>query len=407
MVRMRTLRAVFLAPAILVGTLSFLPTLAACGSSGAPAEGTVVNPELPATVISSRGVRVSSLRPPSPVTLRGETVLVYELVVAAGTTTGVSVDVVDVRIDSSAAPLLKQLSGADLAAAMNIRGTGFRFLKPAPQTLSPGESAIIYLYHSFKKGTTLPQRLNHGVLVKHADGKTELIPINVPVLTVPPVVLGAPLKGRNWVALHGLSNASQHRRAIPAFESLYLPERYAIDFFQTDAEGSLAKAPKTSDSDYLSYGAEVLAVAEGTVSNVFDGAFDNAIASPVDPTTVAPESVGGNYVVLSLDIGAYVYYSHLKAGSLKVKRGQRVARGEVIALVGNTGDSTAPHLHLHVADREDPLHSEGVPFAFDRYTFLGTPDVTSVATEARVQWPAAQTTTVTSALPSENDGIGF
>jgi len=61
----------------------------------------------------------------------------------------------------------------------------------------------------------------------------------------------------------------------------------------------------------------------------------------------------------------YAFYAHLKPGSLKVKLGDQVKRGQVIGLVGNTGNSTEPHLHFHVADANSPLGSEGVPYRLD------------------------------------------
>jgi murein DD-endopeptidase MepM/ murein hydrolase activator NlpD len=45
-----------------------------------------------------------------------------------------------------------------------------------------------------------------------------------------------------------------------------------------------------------------------------------------------------------------------------VKVGERVKQGQVMALVGNSGNSTEPHLHFHVADANSPLGAEGLPY---------------------------------------------
>src|SRR3546814_3208759 len=74
----------------------------------------------------------------------------------------------------------------------------------------------------------------------------------------------------------------------------------------------------------------------------------------------------GNYVALDLGDGRHAFYEHLKPGSIRVVPGQRVRRGEVIAELGFTGDSTGPHLHFHVADAPSPLGAEGLPFEIDR-----------------------------------------
>jgi murein DD-endopeptidase MepM/ murein hydrolase activator NlpD len=83
------------------------------------------------------------------------------------------------------------------------------------------------------------------------------------------------------------------------------------------------------------------------------------------------ETVGGNHVVLDIGGGHYAFYAHLKPGSLKVKLGDKVKRGQVIGLVGNTGNSTEPHLHFHVADGISPLGSEGLPYRLESFEIVG------------------------------------
>jgi murein DD-endopeptidase MepM/ murein hydrolase activator NlpD len=55
-----------------------------------------------------------------------------------------------------------------------------------------------------------------------------------------------------------------------------------------------------------------------------------------------------------------------------VKPGDRVQRGQVIGLVGNSGNSTEPHLHFHIADGATPLGSEGLPYRLDTFEIVGT-----------------------------------
>ena len=71
-------------------------------------------------------------------------------------------------------------------------------------------------------------------------------------------------------------------------------------------------------------------------------------------------------------------YAHLQPRSLKVRSGDRVRRGQVLGLVGNSGNSVAPHLHFHVMDGPSPLDSNGLPYLID--SFLVT--ATSPGTEA-------------------------
>jgi murein DD-endopeptidase MepM/ murein hydrolase activator NlpD len=100
-----------------------------------------------------------------------------------------------------------------------------------------------------------------------------------------------------------------------------------------------------------------------------DSIEDHAPHGPVPPVTLA--NIAGNYVTIRIGPDRYATYAHLKRGSIRVHTGQRVGSGEVIALVGNTGQSTGPHLHFQISDGNSFLGSEGVPFVFDRFRFLG------------------------------------
>jgi murein DD-endopeptidase MepM/ murein hydrolase activator NlpD len=48
-----------------------------------------------------------------------------------------------------------------------------------------------------------------------------------------------------------------------------------------------------------------------------------------------------------------------------------VERGDVLALVGNSGNSLAPHLHFHVMSGPLSLASNGLPYIIDLYTVTG------------------------------------
>lgn len=77
-----------------------------------------------------------------------------------------------------------------------------------------------------------------------------------------------------------------------------------------------------------------------------------------------PKAVIGNYVVLRHAGGEYSQYAHLKQGSVRVKVGDAVTRGQVLGQVGQTGNTTEPHLHFQLTDGQDPLYSRGIPIVF-------------------------------------------
>jgi murein DD-endopeptidase MepM/ murein hydrolase activator NlpD len=125
------------------------------------------------------------------------------------------------------------------------------------------------------------------------------------------------------------------------------------------------------NENYRCYGAEALAVADGVVAAIKDGIPQNVPGANSRAVPITLETVGGNYVILDLGKGRFGFYAHLQPGSLRVKPGDRVRRGQVLGLVGNSGNSTEPHLHFHVSDGNSPLASEGLPYVFESFEQQG------------------------------------
>lgn len=81
----------------------------------------------------------------------------------------------------------------------------------------------------------------------------------------------------------------------------------------------------------------------------------------------------GNYVMIKTSGGQIVFLAHLKYGSTKVKKGQVVKAGDLIGNIGNSGNSTAPHLHINVFDQmDDPYTAKVLPLVFKEYQELDT-----------------------------------
>ena len=94
----------------------------------------------------------------------------------------------------------------------------------------------------------------------------------------------------------------------------------------------------------------------------------NTFAGPSGPPDL--NAIRGNHIVLEIGPRLYATYAHLKPGSLRVAIGQRVTRGQVIGLVGNTGASGAPHLHCQLSEAPDAT-SDGVPYAHASFDVVG------------------------------------
>ncbi len=76
-------------------------------------------------------------------------------------------------------------------------------------------------------------------------------------------------------------------------------------------------------------------------------------------------------LVIDIGDGAYAFYAHLQPNSLKFKLGDTVKTGDIVGLLGNTGNSTAPHLHFHLMDGTSPLDANGLPYVFSKFSTRG------------------------------------
>lgn len=132
-----------------------------------------------------------------------------------------------------------------------------------------------------------------------------------------------------WFVSQGHSGEITHKGAW----------QYAWDFVLTDLHGKTFHDPGTRPEHYLCYGKPVLAPASGWIEVVVDYIEDNAIGG------MDIEHNWGNSIVIRHADGFYSQLSHLKPGSILVKAGDYVHKGQTIAAVGNSGRSPEPHLH--------------------------------------------------------------
>ena len=104
----------------------------------------------------------------------------------------------------------------------------------------------------------------------------------------------------------------------------------------------------------------MFAVADGVVSDARDGEPDGQpFAQRVESGDLSPRGLYGNFVILNIASGVHAHYAHLRPGSVRVHAGDHVHRGDVIAHVGDSGNSSVPHLHVHISDKPVYVGSEG------------------------------------------------
>ena len=141
----------------------------------------------------------------------------------------------------------------------------------------------------------------------------------------------------------------------------YPDQRWAYDLLVA-VGGSTYRGDGRECSDYYAYDRPVLAPADGTVRAAVDGNPDMPIGELGGGSDPA-----GNHVVLNVAPGEFLYLCHFKPGSLRVKVGDAVVRGQEIARVGNSGNTSEPHLHIHLQDAPIPGVAEGIPLYFHDY----------------------------------------
>ncbi|MFC5524138.1 M23 family metallopeptidase [Rhodanobacter ginsengisoli] len=308
---------------------------------------------------------------PTPVTVGGQRQLVYEL----QATNYADVDLVPTKLevfdaDAMGTPLVSW-AGPTLLARMAIAGTD---RSPGVNGLVTGMQAVIYVEVALPAGARMPRRLTHRLVFAHTRQPGEVSGGDVAVERRAPVTLAPPLRGGPWVAIYDASVPRGHRRVLFALDGrARIPARFAIDWFRLDARGHHARGDEQEVANWLGYGEAVLAVADGIVVGTRnDYPESRTLKNPRHPLSEA----SGDFVSLALGDGRYAHYEHLRPGSVRVHPGERVRRGQVIAALGFSGDSTGPHLHFHVSDGATPPAGEGLPFVIDRYEALGAyPDL--------------------------------
>jgi hypothetical protein len=299
----------------------------------------------------------------------GQTILPYELHITNLTMQPFTLQQIEVlNADNSA--LLATLADSALQRAM--ARVGIR-TEPAERAhVGAGLRAVVYMWVPVTGAP--PRAIRHRVTAMPDSGSKVPLVLETPAVPVTNdvTVIAPPLRGGVWFAANGPSAESGHRRAmIPLYGTYYIAQRFAIDWVKVDEQGRTHAGDSLQNRNYYAYGNDALAVADGIVTEVKDSIPENVPGRNSRAVPITLETVGGNHVIIDIGGGHYAFYAHLQPGSIKVHVGERVKCGEALGLVGNSGNSTEPHLHFHVSDASSPLGSEGIPYAFETLNILG------------------------------------
>jgi murein DD-endopeptidase MepM/ murein hydrolase activator NlpD len=360
---------------------------------------------------SSLPIEIAVPTAPIPVRGAGSTHLFYELHLTNFRNTPVELTRVEVLAGNDTSGALAIYSGQEIASRLFRPGTPPNL--PDKHVIAGGMRAIVLLQLTIEGNRPVPSQLRHRLTfsVQTPGAPPVEQTMDLPRVTVgsqQPLVIDPPLRGGDWLAANGPSNTAGHRWALLVVNGTpRIAQRLAIDWIKLGPGGRVAHDDRARNENWFGYGEEVLAVADGTVIATKDGLPENAPMSDKRAVPITLDTLAGNLVVMDIGNGRYATYAHLIPKSLRVSVGAKVRRGQVLGLLGNSGNSDAPHLHFHITDGPSPMGSEGVPYIFESVQYRG--NVASldklVADEPWI--PQGGTVVRTREIPMENAVVRF
>jgi murein DD-endopeptidase MepM/ murein hydrolase activator NlpD len=289
--------------------------------------------------------------------------VVYDLRLINGFPVNATIQSIEVRRGGGG--VLAELTGDTLREAISPVGSP----STNEATLPPSSAAFAFMDLTVTDLARLPKRLVHTTSVEIEPG------LPVPSTSVntgararvhqgPPVRIAPPLAGPRWTTIVGA-----HRRSLQPVNGRFVNgQRFAIDWNRLDDQYRPAFGDPATFASNPSYGAPLLAVANGKVVEAVDGIPDQ----PPDAfEPVGPEIADGNVVILRLAPSVFAGYAHLVPGSVRVEVGDRVRTGAVLGALGNSGNSNGPHLHFQLMNEPSLLASTGLPLEFRRFRLTG------------------------------------
>lgn len=279
-----------------------------------------------------------------------------------------------------------------------------------------GQSGVMFFDLTYDDISKVPKAIAHRI-----TATTPPTPVGTEHTTIghsipiggEAMVISPPIKGGGWVNGNGCClEVGPHRFVTnPMNGTLDPSETFAIDWMQVDAHGLAYRTDGKKPEDWIGYGAEIFAVAPGTVVEVVSKLPDVTPGKNPEGLTIA--QIAGNRVIIDMGSGHYAMYAHLAPGSIQVRVGDYVRQGQKLGLLGNTGNSSAPHLHFQVMDRPSSLDDTSLPFVFDRMDLEGRVPLDLAALDENTDKKIAihidknETKSLTRTMPLSRDVLGF
>lgn len=297
--------------------------------------------------------------------------LAYELVLTNAVKSNITIESIEIHDPERNDKAVAIMSADGIKTNMYFTGS----IEPKT-TLKAAQTCVLKINLIFESLRDIPQYLEHLITVT-TDKPSRYFPSKLVervartmVVADPTAVISPPVKGKRWVAVATCCD-SYHRNAIlPVNGRWHVAQRYAIDWIKLDEHNKMVTGDPKKNESYPQYGEEIFAVAEGTIVHVQDGLPDYVPGG--FPTDLPLEHADGNSVVQDIGNGRFVLYAHMIPNTVRVSKGDHVSRGQVLGLLGNSGNSDGPHLHFHIMDSPMPLASSGIPYVIDSFILRGS-----------------------------------
>ena len=312
--------------------------------------------------------------------------LVYELMLTNAKQVPATIESIEVLDAFDTGRVLKLIT-ADEIVDETFQLSGRPRLEPDSTTLLgddgvlvPNESTALFIEMEFNDRADVPDGIVHRFRGEAATNPGSTEPDAIEYLFVSKAItertaasIAPPLSGEGWTVINGccLANGA-HRGSIQTVNGeLWNAQRFAIDWMKIGDNGRFFDGDPSDVNSWYNYGEPVYAVADGTVVEVLDELPDQDPGTLPDPADITIETVDGNHVILDLGGGVYAFYAHLKLGSVTVELGDTVAVGQQIGELGNSGNTSGPHLHLHLMSEPSALAADSIPYGYEDIEFTG------------------------------------
>ena len=239
--------------------------------------------------------------------------------------------------------------------------------------ISVNQFGVLNLNLEFKDNNNIPKKLFHRLHlnVQIGNGEDKEYTIETTIIDIPRktnLTLRLPFnKKGKW-----LYEAEGHKNSrFFSNGNVTYPQRFALDWVFVNDNEKFVKNDIKKNEDWYTYGLEIVSVADGIVVDIKDNMIENEPLSEEMAVRITSETIAGNYVMIDIGNNLNALYGHLIPNSLKVNIGDKIKKGQIIGLLGNSGNSDLPHLHFQLVSKSiKPMGGEGIPFHLKEFTQL-------------------------------------